>query len=280
MIKEITDTNVIMECPQCGKTFQTMPSYAADGTIINPKTLLADEFLGAFMRSSLEQQICDECVVANQSKVKEEEIRQKLQYRVSNADMLLTEAGIPPNLRGLAKPPKRDIANFIWKNRHRNILLGGISGSGKTTSACACLERMLIHDGIPVKYLNLSTLSMKLNAVSRFGSKETPIAFLDKLSDYDVICIDEVFGKTRWNDMVCELLFTLIDSATSGDYNFHLWLLGNIHFQSIQNMFEDDEAVIRRLEEFFVCSTIHDDGSLRALDFNALKSTNNSSPFN
>ena len=271
MIKEITDTYVLLECPQCGRQFRVDAAIGRDGLPISPKQLVDDQFSGALMKASLENQVCDECIAINQQKVREQEANDALKYRISQASTLLEEAGIPRNMRGISKPPSRNLANFLWKSQDKNILLVGTTGVGKTTSACACLERMRIMKDIPVKYVNLSSLVMKMNAVSRFGSKDTPLAFMDNLDAFSVVCVDEAFEKTRLNDMTSEMLYMLIDSATSGAYRFKLWLLGNLKRHSIQNMFGDYEPVIRRFEQFFICCSLDQNGAVVQVNINELR---------
>lgn len=271
MIKELTDTYVLLECPQCGKQFRIEASIGRDGLPISPKQLAEDSFSGSLMKASLETQVCDECIAVNQQKVREQEANDALKFRISQSSTLLEEAGIPRNMRGISKPPNRNMANFFWKNQDKNILIIGNTGVGKTTSACACLERMRIMKDIPIKYVNLSSLVMKMNAVSRFGSKETPLAFMDNLDAFHVVCIDEAFEKTRQTDMTSEILYMLIDSATSGAYRFKLWLLGNLKRNSIQNMFGDYEPVMRRFEQFFVCCSLDQKGLVANININELR---------
>ena len=285
MIKEYFDDHVLLECPQCGKSFKAEIPKEQDGSPVNIKEIVEktypDNFdgdaivefkfnLARVMKSALENQICDDCVAINQQRVREQDARDALQSRLNQAASLLDEVGIPRNMRGITKPPCRNLANFLWKNQTQNILLVGTTGIGKTTSACACLERMRILKNIPVKYVSLSSLVMKLNAVSRFNSKETPLAFMDNLDTYDVVCIDEAFEKTRLNDMTSEMLYTMIDSVTSGAYRCKLWLLGNLRKNSIQNVFADYEPVMRRFEQFFVRCSINQDGTVVQLNMNEL----------
>lgn len=271
MIKELTDAYAMLECSQCGKLFRVDAAVGRDGKPISPKQLADDPFSGALMKAAMENQVCDECIAANQKKVREQEANDALKYRISQSAMLMEEAGVPRNMRGISKPPNRGMANFLWKNQDRNILLVGNTGVGKTTSACACLERMRIMKDIPVKYINLSSLVMKMNAVSRFGSKETPLAFMDNLDAFSIVCIDEAFEKTRQTDMTSEILYMLIDSATSGAYRFKLWLLGNLKRNAIQNMFGDYEPVMRRFEQFFLCCYLDQNGTVVNGNINELK---------
>ena len=55
-------------------------------------------------------------------------------------------------------PPCRYVAEFVYRNRSRNLLLSGTTGSGKSTSASFVAMQMLKNSDLKIKYFTLRKL--------------------------------------------------------------------------------------------------------------------------
>lgn len=182
--------------------------------------------------------------------------------RAANADLLpdlLAEAGIPSKYSHdrssdslFSAPPVRFLAEYIWRNRNRNLLISGITGSGKSTSAGFVASRLLA-EGAKLRYSSLRSLLADWRDAKTSKSPYASERLLKSITALDYFIIDEVVGKNTVTDSGQELLFALLEAVASGQSRARIWLLGNFYRGSIEALFSDPDPVRRRLQENFLC---------------------------
>lgn len=204
----------------------------------------------SFASSLAANVICDEC--AEKAKA-EEQAKRDAEWK-EKLPRLYLEAGIPTAFTLMAEAKRQDVAKLIWQHRFENLFITGDTGTGKSTSACRVLMRM-IENGWHVKYMKFSTFidkirDCKMRRPDEYSDITQVEVFYDKLKQYKVLCIDEIAGKTKTGENVMEILFDLIDAAYSGTI-CPVWLIGNVRQNSMDMLFgEETESVMRRLQSF------------------------------
>jgi DNA replication protein DnaC len=181
-----------------------------------------------------------------------------------NLQSNLAAAGIPPNYiydrqthEIFISPPVRFVAEWLWHQRQGNVLLSGITGTGKSTSACYVALKLAEELMLQVRYYSLGNLLSLWRSARKSDDPEADLKFLRKLtSKSDLIIIDEVVGKARISESGQELLFDILESVNNGECRSRIWLLGNFYAGSIEAIFADAEPVRRRLHENFHCVRI------------------------
>lgn len=155
------------------------------------------------------------------------------------------------------EPPVRFVAEWLWHQRQGNVLLSGITGTGKSTSACYVALKLAEELMLQVRYYSLGNLLSLWRSARKSDDPEADLKFLRKLtSKSDLIIIDEVVGKARISESGQELLFDILESVNNGECRSRIWLLGNFYAGSIEAIFADAEPVRRRLHENFHCVRI------------------------
>jgi DNA replication protein DnaC len=104
--------------------------------------------------------------------------------------------------RGLSKDTVAQLLQLDWVNRHRNILIEGPTGTGKTYLACA-LGQYACEQGISVRYYRASRLFDRLTLARGDGSFGK---LLTQLAKTEVLIIDdwglEVLTQPQRNDLL------------------------------------------------------------------------------
>lgn len=91
-----------------------------------------------------------------------------------------------------ASMPKEDVLSLDFISRKHSLIMYGVCGSGKTMLS-VCLGMLAVNQGLKVKFLTLSQLSMRLAAAAEEGRLENYLMGLRKL---DLLIIDE-WGYTQ-----------------------------------------------------------------------------------
>lgn len=231
-------------CPRCGKeyeaeTFQfVLDSFAARG---KPFT-----------------QACDECFRIIRQEEDEAEERAMYERKMAEEELedAIADAGVAPDYR-LKTAPVKFVANWLWKNRERNIVLSGPTGAGKSTSAGFITRFLIRDDHKTVRVCYFAALLDEWRA-ARCADAD-PYAVKDlfrRLEAVDVLIIDECAGKSVNTDSSREFMYRLIEDVQNGSCHAKVWFLGNFYRGSVADVFGDAEPTYRRLKEKFVCGRV------------------------
>ena len=135
--------------------------------------------LGFMERLSL--LINNELTVRDQRKIDRLLKQAKLRVNAHSNDLNYSAA------RGLAKDTLAQLLSFDWVHQHRNILIEGPTGTGKTHLACV-LGQAACERGISVRYLRSPRLLNMLTLAHADGSYG---ALLTQLQKTQILIIDD-----------------------------------------------------------------------------------------
>lgn len=236
MVERVEENVAYCRCAQCREVFE---EYLPED---DPRT-------AELMVAMLAKQDCPSC---------EESERAKEKARLFSAKLpeFIEKSGLPVGYQ-LTEPPIRFVAEWLWKNRTRNVLLSGITGTGKSTSAGVCALK-LIERGERVRYVSLRELMDDWRNAKTSSKANAVEWFLESLGRLDLLIVDEVVNKANISSSGQELLFELIEGAYCKSRRNRIWLMGNFYRGAIKEIFSDPDPVLRRLSEKFVCGVILD----------------------
>ena len=104
--------------------------------------------------------------------------------------------------RGLAKDTIAQLLSFDWVNKHRNVLIEGPTGTGKTYLGCV-LGQAACERGISVRYFRSSRLLEALSVAHADGSYGNLMSQLQKAQ---ILIIDdwglEILKRTQRTDLL------------------------------------------------------------------------------
>ena len=109
--------------------------------------------------------------------------------------------------RNLNKHIFMGLTDFEWIKKHRNIIISGATGTGKTWLSCA-LGNNAILAGYTVKFLRVSSLLIEFNSAQTTGSF---LSCISKLSKNAILIFDD-FGITNFNTKDELNLLELVES--------------------------------------------------------------------
>lgn len=238
-----TQGKIRLRCSNCGKVFETLYETAV---FLDP--MFKNHFINIF-----ETQLCDECVAVN---IKEQEEKERIAKQKAFASMQeerCDAASIPVDFRK-SESPNKELSDMLNNNKDKHVVITGVTGSGKTSSVSSVLSNMLA-EGKNVKYYpSLSALARQYVDAKRSDSYGSADRFFSKLNQYDIIAIDECFGKGKLTETTEELMYALLDTAYTGSSQYKLWLIGNLYGGALDKMFIDNADVVRRkLNNSFLC---------------------------
>ena len=224
-------------CSKCGKPME-----------IDDPGGFQDGVFASFARSMAEHIICDAC---KEELDKAEREKKEAEWRAMLPELYF-KAGIPTAFTLMPNAPRQYAARTIWNHREENMLITGDTGTGKTTSACRVLMRM-VENGWKVKYMTFARFldeirNCKMRRPDESGDISQVELYYDRLRQYKALCLDEIVGKTQSGENVMQTLYELIDMAYSGMI-CPLWLIGNVRERSLEMLFGDETgSVMRRLQ--------------------------------
>lgn len=198
---------------------------------------------------------CPDCKKIAESNKKAQEITDRLPAAIR-------ASGLQPNYindratgKLFTEPPCRYAAEWIYRNRLCNLLVSGVTGSGKSTSA-SFVAIMLLREGRKVRYIKLRELLTKWKQAKTSDRDLAVDQLLNEIFRQELFIIDEVVGKAKVSESGQELLFEILESVNSGACKSRIWLLGNFYTGCIEEIFSDPEPVRRRLWENFKCGCL------------------------
>ena len=256
-IKESSNPDkILIDCPICNSFFEFDDFRESD----------LRETIISVLESSRE---CPDCAEKKRQLQQEQEAEARRKAKDAILPELLIQAGIEKNYSHdrdtgelFKEPPCRYLAEWIYKNRNRNLLISGLTGCGKSTSS-SFIATMLIRDGKSVVYTTLRKLLADWRAVKTSEKNYAAEKMLKNIFSNDLFIVDELVGKAKISESGQELLFELLEAVNSGACTAKIWLLGNFYEGSIEVIFSDSEPVRRRLQENFLC--IYADKAMQTL---------------
>ena len=244
-----TPGEILIDCMICGKMFPI-------------EDFREQEFAETMQNCYEKHRLCESCIQKEEQRAAAEEAAKHKEEIARQLPRLLDAAGIEPlYCRDRAtgaffkEPPCRYAAEWIYRHRRENLLISGITGSGKSTSACFIAMGM-IREERKVTYTSLRKLLSQWRAAKTSDQDYAVEKMLHSIFSRDLFIIDEVVGKARISESGQELLFEILESVNSGACRSKIWLLGNFYEGSIEDIFSDPEPVRRRLQENFSCAFI------------------------
>lgn len=249
MVKEIIEDVAVLICPECGNEF-TAPYDIGD-----------DPVWSESIRSMYDAVYCQNCCDRRKAELKAEEERKRKEELAEVAELRLENSGIPLKFQNMDDPYVRHAAVWIYRNRKENLLIGGETGTGKTSSVCY-VAKYFLNEGKFVKYYTRRKLTAEYISAKCDSDVNSGELFLYRIGRNDLLIIDELVGKKGTGKMSAteqELYFSLLDGVYSGEYPCKLWICGNFFERAIDSLFDDPEPVKRRLRECFKMAFIRKD---------------------
>lgn len=236
------------KCARCGKPI----------ALTQDPSKIEDEVIRASLIEMSKALICDDCL---KSVEHEEREKREAEWQAKLPE-LYRRAGIPLAFTVMETAPRQDAARWIWNHRRENLLICGDTGTGKTTSVCRVLMRM-VQNGASVRYMTFRRLidELRNRKMSRPADEDISQVdlYFDKLRRHEAVCIDEIVGKVKGGDGVAEAMFDLIDRAYAGESG-PLWLVGNVRDKSMEAIFEEEAGAVERRLTTFRTLTLTADG--------------------
>lgn len=225
-----------------------------------------DEFgRNLFLSVCAPHMICKECAARKADEERQRQAEQRREEFRQSLPSRLEAIGLPARY-ALDSPPVPFAAEWILANQESNLVLSGITGSGKSTSAGYAARRLTAAGYINIRYYSLRRLLAEWKIAKTSDNTFAAETFVRTLGRLDVLIVDEFINKAAITPSGQELLYELIDGAYNWGQRCRVWLLGNFYKGSVAEMFDDPQPVLRRFRESFVCGLI-DGGQVKNINF-------------
>jgi DNA replication protein DnaC len=109
-------------------------------------------------------------------------------------------------LQGMSRAQLLSLMRLTFIEEHRNLIITGATGCGKTYLACAIGNKACI-EGYSVKFIKLPTFLEEIKVSHQTG---TITKLLNKLISYDLLILDDL-GLTDINEEQLHDIFNIID---------------------------------------------------------------------
>ena len=235
MLKEVLGNGkAVFVCPQCHGEFtgEYNPDFA--------------EYYGA--------SACINCRRSNILLAEEQEKKAKQMELLNTLEERMESSGFEGVFCCLETPVTRHNAEFIWKNKDKNLLISGETGAGKTSSAAFVIRHMMKERKLKVMYRNWSEFHGEYVKAKTSENKSAEDIFFKRLLNLDYLILDELAwrrGNSKLSPAAQELLFDIIDKAYNQKRKCKVWLLGNFYGKALEKMLDDPAPVLRRLQFAF-----------------------------
>lgn len=240
MLVEIKGNRAIIRC-ECGKVIE-------DEYPVDCAEWMKPGLIGAYNAVR-----CEACIKADADREAEKYRLLTEKELLETLDDRMRKTGIPAEFRNLEAPYVRHTAEWLWKHREGHLVIGGDTGTGKTSSVGLAVRLMLKKERLQVMYrTRLILFSEHIGAIR--DSEDSEKAFFDRLGWQDLIIVDELVGKRgigKLSPAGQDLIHNLIDGAYSGARPARIWFLGNFREGLFRSLFDDPEPAVRRINEKF-----------------------------
>lgn len=249
------------------------------GTMYEVDALPSDELLKNFMLNFYEtSRFCPACESQLQIEAELAEAEAKKARLQQTFPKRLIDSGMPEKYTHdrktgnlMTEPPKRYAAEFFWRNRRKNLLISGETGTGKSTGACFVATKLL-QTGCKVRYRQAFELLDEWREAKTSDRNYAVSQMLNfYLNSLDLLIIDELAGKAKITESGQELLFQILEAVYNGSCRATVWFLGNFYGGSIEDIFADGGPARRRLAECFTCVRLTEDEEVKTLQVEQAK---------
>lgn len=209
--------------------------------------------------------LCEECVAKTAAEEEQRQQERRREEFIQSLPSRLATIGLPKKY-AIDAPRVAFVADWIFENRRKHLVLSGQTGTGKSTSAGYIARKLTASSYAKIRYFSLRKLLAEWRIAKTADNQRAAENFIAELARLDVLIIDEFIDKASITASGQELLYELIDSAYNGSIRCRLWLLGNFYRGSIAEMFDDPYPVLRRFRESFTCGLI-EQGTITKINF-------------
>lgn len=242
-VKKVLSGNMaVFICPDCAKEFES--EYK-----ITPE----DEDL---LKMAYNCMICNQCAKERAKKKEMERLAEEAERKSKAVDEAMKEAGFTGIFHKLEKPLVRTSAEWIYRNRHKSLLISGETGTGKTSGAAFVARFMLQNDSTELSFCYRTwqmLMAEYLEAKTSGGDNE--LRFWNRVDHLDYLIVDELVGRrgdsVKLTPSGHELLFNLVDGVYAGFRKTKVWIIGNFYDGAIDRMMDDPTPTKRRIQERF-----------------------------
>ncbi len=232
------------------------------GALFDYGQIDVDSSLGGIYRSIADSAVCDKCIMEQRQQEQEKKLAEQRQRLAATIDDRMAAAGFPPRFAQMQAPFVRHAAEWLWHNQRRSLVMAGVTGTGKTSSA-AFVARLILRERFErVRYCSRQGLIADY-VRAKTSDDDSEAAFYRRIAALDILIIDEMVGKKgsgKLSDSSQELFFSLIDGVYSMERSTRVWLLGNFYAGAIDDMFDDPAPVKRRLADSFALGWVSETG--------------------
>lgn len=245
-----------IDCSECGSMYQV-------------DDFRQNEFADALMSIYAQYRFCPTCEEKRRRETERAATAERRKQDLLQLPERLLDAGFKKHYicdRTTGKlfrtPPVKYVAQYLWDRSESNLLISGITGTGKSTSAGFVATRLML-EGKSVCYFALPDLLSKWRNARRSDRSDMDAALISWICcKHHLTIIDEVMGKAPVSESGQELLFRILEAVNNGEARSRIWLMGNFYSGSIANTFADPDPVLRRLQENFCCVRIDHERNL------------------
>lgn len=190
---------------------------------------------------------CEPCIERKVKEKEEAERKEKLNLRMKEWEDVCPPLYRQTDLSRLRIDPTTADQVLGWVWGPEGLLLAGESRKGKTRLMFKLLERLFVHEGRGVMYLNSTTLSDKIASLYSESAKAAD-DYITKLEYRPVLFIDDI-GKGRFTDRAESVFYRILETRQS--HMKPTFFTCNCSATELKNLLSTDrgEPIINRIRE-------------------------------